>query len=83
VTDKRLPKSSEAVMVEKEALVQEIIAVLTRTWTAAEAPGSAQQLEEFFRKLDANTLRAIAYQHGIYEPELDVDDEESGAPPKE
>jgi hypothetical protein len=75
--DKRNPKSSEAALLEKEELVQEIIAVLTRTWVDAEAPGSVQRLEEFFRKLDEATLRSIAYQQGVFEPELETEREET------
>lgn len=74
----RIPHSAQAALEQKEELILAVLGVLDRTWTELERPGALRQISEFFRKLDEPTLRAIAYQHGVFEPELDV--EEGGAP---
>lgn len=73
----RVPKSTEAAIGNKEAMIRAILDVLDRTWTQAESPGSLQRMEEFFRKLDETTLRAIGYQHGVFETGLESDDAEN------
>ena len=72
----RVPKSTEAAIGNKEAMIRAILDVLDRTWTQAETPGSLQRMEEFFRKLDEPTLRAIGYQHGVFETGLEPDEAE-------
>ena len=72
----RVPKSTETAIGNKEAMIRAILDVLDRTWTQAETPGSLQRMEEFFRKLDEPTLRAIGYQHGIFETGLESDEAE-------
>ena len=73
----RRPRSTEAALEQKEELILAVLGVLDRTWTDAERPGALRQISEFFRKLDEPTLRAIAYQHGVFEPELDVEDDQA------
>jgi hypothetical protein len=72
----RVSKSTEAAIGNKEAMIRAILDVLDRTWTQAESPGSLQRMEEFFRKLDEPTLRAIGYQHGVFESELEPEESE-------
>ena len=72
----RIPRSTEAAILTKEEMIRAILDVLDRTWTQAESPGVLQALEEFFRRLDEPTLRAIGYQQGIFEPELEPEERE-------
>ncbi|HEX9895903.1 MAG TPA: hypothetical protein VGA78_18370 [Gemmatimonadales bacterium] len=72
-----IPKATEAALMGKEELIRAILDVLDRTWTEVEGPGALQWLEEFFRKLDEPTLRAIGYQQGAFEPDLEPDEGES------
>ncbi len=66
----------------REDLVTGILEVLDRTYAAGQ-PGAYQELAEFFRSLDDRTLRAIAYQHGLFEEELHTEREERPAPAAE
>jgi hypothetical protein len=66
----------------REDLVTGILEVLDRTYAAGQ-PGAYQELAEFFRSLDDPTLRAIAYQHGLFEEELRAEREERPAPAPE
>jgi hypothetical protein len=72
----RVSKSTEAAILTKEEMIRAILDVLDRTWTPAESPGALQTMEEFFRRLDEPTLRAIGYQHGIFESELELEERE-------
>ena len=75
----RVPKSTETAIGNKEAMIRAILDVLDRTWTQAETAGSLQRMEEFFRKLDEPTLRAIGYQHGVCESGFETDESEERA----
>lgn len=75
----RVPKTTEAAVMGKEEMIRAILDVLDRTWTQAEGPGTLQRMEEFFRRLDERTLRAIGYQHGIFEEDLEPDASEERA----
>lgn len=56
----------------REELVEGIVAVLERTYRQV---GPTAGLLEFFRALDELTLRAIAYQHGVFEGAAEAEPE--------
>lgn len=72
----RIPKTHEAEAQGKEEVVQGIVAVLDRTFAASARPQALHRLAEMFRGLDEPTLRAIAYQQGLFEEDLDPSDED-------
>jgi hypothetical protein len=78
----RIPKPIMEAQAGREDLVTGILDVLDRTYAAGQ-PGAYLQLAEFFRALDDPTLRAVAYQHGIFEEEPRVEREERQAPAPE
>jgi hypothetical protein len=78
----RIPKPTMEALAGREDLVTGILEVLDRTYAAGQ-PGAYQELAEFFRALDDPTLRAIAYQNGLFEEELRAEREERPAPAAE
>lgn len=64
----------------KEDLVQSILAVLQRTYTTTGPTGPTADLAEFFRALDEPTLRAVAYQHGVFEEIAEAEPEREERP---
>ncbi len=77
----RVSKQAEALEVTREAMVQGILEVLERTYGGTREPDVVQGLEQFFEALDDATLRAIAYQHGLFEPDLEVEREDGDGSP--
>ena len=59
----------------KEELIQGILAVLERTYSTIGPTGPTMTLAEFFRALDDATLRAVAYQHGVFEGAAEAEPE--------
>ncbi len=78
----RIPKPVLEAQSGRDDLVSGILEVLDRTYAAGQ-PGAYQELAEFFRALDDPTLRAIAYQNGLFEEELRAEREERPAPSAE
>ena len=76
----RVSKQVEALEVTREAMVQGILEVLERTYVDTREPEVVKNLEQFFEALDDETLRAIAYQHGLFEPDLEVEREDGDKP---
>lgn len=72
----RVPKAEEVEFQGKEELVQDIVGVLDRTFAASGRPQAVHRLAEMFRGLDERTLRAIAYQQGLFEEDLEPSDED-------
>ena len=72
----RIPKPEEVEWQGKEELVQGIVAVLDRTFAAGGGPRVLSRVAEMFRGLDERTLRAIAYQQGLFEGDLEPTDDE-------
>jgi hypothetical protein len=72
----RIPKSEEVEFQGKEEVVQGIVASLDRTFAASGRPRALTRLAEMFRSLDETTLRAIAYQQGLFEEDLEPTDED-------
>jgi hypothetical protein len=68
-------KRTEAAAATNEELVQDILDVLQRSFTTVGPTGPTRDLAEFFRTLDGPTLRAIAYQHGVFERADEVEPE--------
>lgn len=68
-------KEAQAAAAANEELVQDILAVLQRSFTTSGPTGPTRDLAEFFRALDGPTLRAIAYQHGVFEREAETEPE--------
>ena len=64
-------KTAEAESQRKEELVQEIVSALDRTFAASERPRALSRVAEMFRGLDETTLRAVAYQQGLFEEDLE------------
>jgi hypothetical protein len=67
----RIPKTAEAEVQRKEELVQAIVSALDRTFTTSERPRALTRVAEMFRGLDETTLRAVAYQQGVFEDDLE------------
>lgn len=67
----RIPKTEEVQVQGKEEVVQGIVASLDRTFAASARPRALTRLAEMFRGLDEATLRAIAYQQGLFEEDLE------------
>lgn len=66
----RIPKPTEASVRGREEMVQGILEVLERTFPGGHnAP--MDEMAEFFRGLNTATLRSIAYQQGVFEPDLE------------
>jgi len=63
----RISKSAEAAAWTKAEMVDGIVAALDRTFPTGDTPGGLAALSSFFHALDEPTLRAIAYQHGVFE----------------
>ena len=63
----RPSKKAQADAAAKEELVRDLLAVLDRSFTTSGPTGPTRDIAEFFRALDGPTLRAIAYQHGVFE----------------
>lgn len=63
----RISKSAEAAAWTKAQMVEGIVAALDRTFPTGDIPGGLSALSSFFHALDEPTLRAIAYQHGVFE----------------
>jgi len=78
----RVSKQVEALEVTREAMVQGILEVLERTYVDTREPAVVQNLEQLFEALDDATLRAIAYQHGLFEPDLEVEREDRDSSPE-
>jgi hypothetical protein len=72
----RIPKTEEVQVQGKEELVQGIVASLDRTFAASARSRALFRLAEMFRGLDEGTLRAIAYQQGLFEEDLEPTDED-------
>lgn len=72
----RIPKSEEVEFQGKEELVQAVVGSLDRTFAASARPQALHNLAELFRGLDETTLRAIAYQQGLFEEDLEPTDED-------
>jgi hypothetical protein len=72
----RVPKAEEAEWQGKEEMVQAIVGVLDRTFAAGGRPQALTRVAEMFRGLDERTLRAIAYQQGLFEDDLEPADED-------
>ena len=72
----RIPKSEEVEVQRKEELVQAIVGSLDRTFAASARPRALSRLAEMFRGLEENTLRAIAYQQGLFEEDLEPTEED-------
>lgn len=72
----RIPKTEEAEWQGKEEIVQAIVSVLDRTFAASGRPQALTRVAEMFRGLDEPTLRAIAYQQGLFEDDLEPTDED-------
>jgi len=77
----RVPKTEEIEVQGKEELVQGIVAVLDRTFAASGRPRALTRLAEMFRGLDEGTLRAIAYQQGLFEDDLEPTEEDRNREP--
>ena len=67
----RIQKTAEVESQRKEELVQEIVSALDRTFAASERPRALLRVAEMFRGLDETTLRAVAYQQGLFEEDLE------------
>jgi hypothetical protein len=67
----RIPKIEEAEWQGKEEMVQAIVSALDRTFAASGRPQALTRVAEMFRGLDERTLRAIAYQQGLFEGDLE------------
>ena len=78
----RISKQDEALEVTREAMVEGILEVLERTYVGTREPEAVESLEQFFETLDDATLRAIAYQHGLFEPDLEVEREDGDRSPE-
>ena len=72
----RIPKSEEIEVQRKEELVQGIVGSLDRTFAASTRPQALSRLAEMFRGLEETTLRAIAYQQGLFEEDLEPTEED-------
>lgn len=72
----RIPKTEEAEWQGKEEIVQGIVSVFDRTFAASGRPRALTRLAEMFRGLDERTLRAIAYQQGLFEDDLEPTEED-------
>ena len=72
----RIPKSEEIEVQRKEELVQGIVGSLDRTFAASARPQALSRLAEVFRGLEETTLRAIAYQQGLFEEDLEPTEED-------
>jgi hypothetical protein len=72
----RVSKQDEALEVTREAMVEGILEVLERTYVGTREPEAVESLEQFFETLDDTILRAITYQHGLFEPDLEVERED-------
>lgn len=68
-------KKAQAAAATNEELVQDILAVMERSFTTSGPTGPTHDLAEFFRTLDGPTLRAIAYQHGVFERAAEAEPE--------
>lgn len=80
----RPPKQAEVESLGRDELVQGILDRLVRTYATTESPGTLPRLADFFRSLDEPTLRAIAYQTGAFEPDLEPEpgEREERTPPE-
>jgi hypothetical protein len=72
----RIPKAEEVEVQRKEELVQAIVASLDRTFAASARPRALSRLAEMFRGLEERTLRAVAYQQGLFEEDLEPTEED-------
>jgi hypothetical protein len=69
-----MPKISSRIVAEfegKEDVIQAIVSVLDRTFSAGSRPHALTRAADFFRGLDEETLRALAYRQGIFEGDLE------------
>ena len=74
-----MPKISSRIVAEfegKEDMVQAIVSVLDRTFIGSGQPQALARAAEFFRGLDEQTLRAIAYRQGVFEQDLEPTEED-------
>jgi hypothetical protein len=60
----------------KEDMVQAIVSVLDRTFGTGASVAALARASEFFRGLDERTLRALAYRQGVFEGDLEPDEED-------
>jgi hypothetical protein len=60
----------------KEDMVQAIVGVMDRTFGTGAGPEALARAADFFRGLDERTLRALAYRQGVFEGDLEVEEEE-------
>lgn len=60
----------------KEDMVQAIVGVLDRTFGTAAGPAALARASEFFRGLDERTLRALAYRQGVFEGDVEAEEED-------
>ncbi len=71
----RPSKKTQAAVHTKEELVQDLLAVLDRSFTTIGPTGPTRDMAEFLRALDGRTLRNIAYQHGVFERADEIEPE--------
>ena len=68
-----IAKSTEVAAAGREKLVQTILSSLERTFPGGEQRDAVAYMAEFFRGLETQTLRSIAYQQGAFEPDLEYE----------
>lgn len=71
-----IPKPTAAALAGKEALVEALLDTIERTFPADREGDPLRQLERFLCGLDEITLRSIAYQHGVFEGDREIEPEE-------
>jgi hypothetical protein len=60
----------------KEEMVQAIVGVLDRTFGTGAGPAALARAADFFRGLDERTLRALAYRQGVFEEDLEPEEDD-------
>ena len=69
------PKPTAVALAAKEDLVEALLGTIERTFPADQGD-PMRRLEGFLCSLDESTLRSIAYQHGVFEGDREVDPED-------
>jgi hypothetical protein len=60
----------------KEDMVQAIVGTLDRTFGTGASAEALGRAAEFFRGLDERTLRALAYRQGVFEGDLEPEEDD-------
>lgn len=56
---------------QKDALVQGLMERLERTFATLDQDEALARVANYLRRLDEDTLRAMAYREGLFEPETE------------